>query len=74
MTTTPAGELRAASKLMRERARTATPGPWETSGRAVDQLGGDYAEVIGGQVDCMSYCYGEERDGGTWLIVTEAGQ
>jgi hypothetical protein len=58
MAESPAEQLRTAAKLMRERAEAATPGPWETSGRAVEQSAGDYADVIGREVDCMTYCYG----------------
>ena len=54
----PADELRHAAKLMRDRAEAATPGPWEASGRVVDQAAGDYADVIGSEVECMAYCYG----------------
>lgn len=55
---TPAEELRAAAKVMRERAQAASPGPWETCGRGVEQTAGDYADVLGQEVSCLSYCYG----------------
>ena len=61
--TTPAAELRAAAKAIRERARAATPGPW----RPVAGIYGaeTFAAVIGPE--------GKAEDAGTWLMATGHG-
>jgi hypothetical protein len=60
---TPAGELRAAAKLMRERARAATPGPWAVAaGTWQDET---FAAVLGPG--------GDPGNAETWLMATGRG-
>ena len=60
---TPAEELRAAAKLMRERATAATPGPWHRV--AGIWHGETFAAVIGAK--------GDPEDAETWLMATGRG-
>ena len=42
-------------------AKAATPGPWKACG-TVEQIGGDYKDIIPTSVSCMAYCYGGSAD------------
>lgn len=57
---TPAEELRAAAKLMRERAEAATPGPWHPASRVWEQE--TFAAVLGPE--------GDGDHPRTWLMAT----
>lgn len=57
-TETPAAQLRAAAKLMRERAKKATPGPWRTHDTWLP-AGGHTATVLSGE--------GNDTDLRAWL-------
>ena len=46
---------------LEQAALTATPGPWKVS-VTVEQVGGDYKDIIPTSVSCSSFCYGGRPD------------
>lgn len=44
-------------EALRKAAMAATPGPWQLVG-TVEQVGGEYEDIIPTDVDCMTHCYG----------------
>lgn len=58
-TATPEQRLRAAIERLEQLDRDATPGPWSSDHRGICGNESGYDDVIvGGPVECMSYCYG----------------